>query len=296
MLVGIAAHAHRDLERMHAVVVGDARFRVGGSGHDLAHFVRERFADIVLRERDALHLRHIARDAIGARSVGEAAIENRQALFSLGGGNRAVLIHAVDAEGELVGCHTATIQRLLDGDAGELRILLVLVLKLRRPVVVAHLGNQLALMVISHLDRNLVDVTIEHDAASCGARRVKGVATVLGLLHRERIRAGLAERHLAKGELGLIFRLRAAHRGFVSTLRDDNVAIVNGLLRDIIGRAQLEAERLVLRHIAAGQHLGAANGRRAVKHRRVRVVRILERELRSRNGLQTSTILRVRHA
>ena len=278
MLVGIAAHAHRDLERMHAVVVGDARFRVGGSGHDLAHFVRERFADIVLRERDALHLRHIARDAIGARSVGEAAIENRQALFSLGSSNRTFLVHAMDAEGELISCHVAAVHRLLNGDAGELRILLVLVHEVRRPVVVAHLGNQLAPMAIGHLDRNLVDATIEHDAASCGARLIKILTAVLVLLHRERIRAGLVERHLAKGERGVNARLRTAHHGFVGALRDDDVAGFDGLLRSAIRCAQLEAERLVLRHIAAGQHLGAVNRRITLKLGGIGFVRVIEAE------------------
>ena len=291
MLVGIAAHTHRDLERMHALVVGDAGFRVGGSGHDLAHFVRERLADISLRERDALHLRHFARDAIGARNVGEAAVGIRQALFSLGGGNRAVLVHAVDAEGELVGCHTATIQRLLDGDAGELRILLVLVHEVRRLVAIAHRGGQRTAMVISHRNRNLVHMTIEHDAAGCGTRRVKGVATVLGLLHRERIRAGLAERHLAKGERGLLARLRTAYRGFVSTLQDDDVAGVDGLLRGHIGRAQLEAELLALCHIAAVQHLGAANHRVALKLGGIGFVRVIETEHAAGNRLFVLVIL-----
>ena len=39
MLVIIAAHAHCDLERMHAVVVGDAGFAIAFSGPGLAHFV-----------------------------------------------------------------------------------------------------------------------------------------------------------------------------------------------------------------------------------------------------------------
>ena len=295
VLVIIAAHAHRDLERMHAVVIRDARLSIGG--HDLAHFVCERLADVGLRERDAVHLRHIARDAIGTRSVGEAAVGSRQVSFSLGSGNRAVLIHAMDAEGELVSCHVAAVQRLLDSDAGELRILLVYVHELRRVVAVVHLGDQLALVVIGHLDRYLVHMAIEHDAAGCVARFIKLLAAVLILLHRKRIRAGLAERQALEGEHSPFGRLRAAaHHGFIGALRDVDTAVVNSLLRGVIRRAQLEAERLAFRHIAAGQHLGAANGRRAVKHRRVRVVRILERELRSRNGLQTSTILRVRHA
>ena len=170
---------------MHAVIIGDAGFSVCRGGHDLAHFVRERLADIGLRERDAAHLRHIARDTIGTRSVGEAAVGIRQAFFSLGSGNRTFLVHAMDAEGELISCHVATVHRLLNGDAGELRILLVFILELRRPVVVAHLGDQLALMTIGHLDRNLVDVTIGHDAAGCGARFIKILAAVLIFLHRE---------------------------------------------------------------------------------------------------------------
>ena len=261
MLVGIAAHTHRDLERMHALVVGDAGFSICRSGHDLTHFVRERFADIILRECDSVHLRHIARDAIGTRGVGEAAVGIRQASFGFGSGNCAFLIHAMDAEGELISCHIAAVQRLLNGDTGELRILLVLVLELRRPVVVAHLGNQLAPMAIGHLDRNLVDVTIEHDAASCGARLIKILTAVLVLLHRERIRAWLVERHLAKGERGLIARLRALHHSFGGTLWGDDVAGVDGFLRSLIGRAQLEAERLAFRHIAAGQHFGTGNRR-----------------------------------
>ena len=285
MLVGIAAHTHRDLERMHALVVGDAGFSICRSGHDLAHFVRERFADIILRECDSVHLRHIARDAIGTRSVGEAAVGIRQASFGFGSGNCAFLIHAMDAEGELVSCHVAAVQRLLDGDAGELRILLVLVLELRRPVVVAHLGNQLALMVIGHLDRNLVDVTVEHDAAGCGAHFIKILAAVLILLHRERIRAGLLERHLTEGEPGLSARLRTAHHSFVSTLRDDDVAGDLGILRSLIRRAQLEAERLVLRHIAAGQHLGAANHRVALKLGGVGLIRVIEAEHAAGNRL-----------
>ena len=83
MLVGIAAHAHRNLERMHAVVIGDAGLSIGFGGHDLTHLVCERLADIGLRERDAVHLRHIARNAIGTRSVGEAAVGIRQAGFGI---------------------------------------------------------------------------------------------------------------------------------------------------------------------------------------------------------------------
>ena len=285
MLVGIAAHTHRDLERMHALVVGDAGFSICRSGHDLAHFVRERFADIILRECDSVHLRHIARDAIGTRSVGEAAVGIRQASFGFGSGNCAFLIHAMDAEGELISRHIAAVQHLLNGDAGELRILLVLVLELRRPVVVAHLGDQLALTVISHRDRNLVDVTIEHDAAGCGAHFIKIVAAVLILLHRERIRAGLLERHLTEGERSLSTRLRTAHHGFFGTLRDDDAAIVNGLLRGIIRRAQLEAERLAFRHITAGQHLGTVNRRIALELGGLGFVRVLEAEHGAGNRL-----------
>ena len=285
MLVGIAAHTHRDFERMHALVVGDAGFSICRSGHDLAHFVRERFADIILRECDSVHLRHIARDAIGTRSVGEAAVGIRQASFGFGSGNCAFLIHAMDAEGELVSCHIAAVQRLLNGDAGELRILLVLVLELRRPIVVAHLGNQLALMVISHRDRNLVDVTIEHDAAGCGAHFIKIVAAVLILLHRERIRAGLLERHLTEGERSLSTRLRTAHHDFVGALRDDDVAGDLGILRSVIGCAQLEAERLAFRHIAAGQHLGAVNRRIALELGGLGVVRVIEAEHSAGNRL-----------
>ena len=276
VFVGIAAHTHRDLERMHAVIIGDTGLGIGG--HDLAHFVCERLADISLRERDAAHLRHIARDAIGARSVGEAAVGIRQAFFSLGSSNRTFLVHAMDAEGELISCHVAAVHRLLNGDAGELRILLVLVHEVRRPVVVAHLGNQLAPMAIGHLDRNLVDATIEHDAASCGARLIKILTAVLVLLHRERIRAGLVERHLAKGERGVNARLRTAHHGFVGALRDDDVAGFDGLLRSAIRCAQLEAERLVLRHIAAGQHLGAVNRRITLKLGGIGFVRVIEAE------------------
>ena len=285
MLVGIAAHTHRDLERMYAVVVGDAGFSLGVGRHDLAHFVCERLADVGLRERDAVHLRHIARDAIGTRSVGEAAVGSRQASFSLGSGNRAVLVNAMDAEGELISCHVAAFQRLLDGDAGELRLLLVLVLELRRPVVVFHHGDQLALMAIGHRDRNLVHMAIEHDAAGYDARCIKIVAAVLILLHRERIRAGLAERHLAEGEPSLIARLRAAHHGFVGALRDDDVAGFDGLLRGIIRRAQLEAERLAFRHIAASQHLGAVNRRIALELSGIGLVRVIEAEHGAGNRL-----------
>ena len=184
MLVGIAAHAHRNLERMHAVVIGDAGLSIGFGGHDLTHLVCERLADIGLRERDAVHLRHIARNAIGTRSVGEAAVGIRQAGFGIFR-RHGIGFHAMDAEGELISCHIAAVQRLLDGDAGELRILLVLVLELRRPVVVAHLGDQFARIVIGHRDRNLVHMAIEHDAAGCGARCIKILAAVLILLHRE---------------------------------------------------------------------------------------------------------------
>ena len=285
MLAVFAAYAHRDLERIHTLVVGDAGFSVCRGGHDLAHFVCERLADISLRERDAVHLRHFARDAIGTRSVGEAAVGNRQAIIGLGGGNRAFLIHAVDTEGELIGCHVAAVQRLLDGNAGELRLLLVLVHEVRRPVVVAHLGDQLAAVVIGHLDRDLVDMTIEHDAAGCGARFIKILAAVLTLLHRERIRAGLVERHLAKGERGLLTRLRALHHSFGSTLRDNDSAGVYGVLRSLIGRAQLEAERLAFRHIAAGQHLGAMNRRIALELGGVGFVRVFEAEHAASNRL-----------
>ena len=285
MLVGIDAHTHRNLERMHAVIIGDAELAIAFGGHDLAHFVCERLADISLRECDSVHLRHIARDAIGTRSVGEAAVGIRQASFGFGSGNCAFLIHAMDAEGELISCHIAAVQRLLNGDAGELRILLVLVLELRRPVVVAHLGDQLALMVISHRDHNLVDVTIEHDAAGCGAHFIKIVAAVLILLHRERIRAGLLERHLTEGERGLIARLRALHHSFGGTLWGDDVAGVDGFLRSLIGRAQLEAERLAFRHIAAGQHLGAVNRRIALELGGLGFVRVIEAEHSAGNRL-----------
>ena len=191
----------------------------------------------------------------------------------------------MDAEGELISCHIAAVQRLPNGDTGELRILLVLVLELRRPVVVAHLGDQLALMVISHRDRNLVDVTIEHDAAGCGAHFIKIVAAVLILLHRERIRAGLLERHLTEGERSLSTRLRTAHHGFFGTLRDDDAAIVNGLLRGVIRRAQLEAERLAFRHITAGQHLGTVNRRIALELGGLGFVRVLEAEHGAGNRL-----------
>ena len=283
-LVGIAAHAHRDLERMHAVVVGDARFAIAYSGHDLAHFVCERLADMILRERDAVHLRHFARDAIGARSVGEAAVGNRQAIIGVFR-RHGIGLHAMDAEGELIGCHVAADQRLLYGDAGELRTLLVLVLKLRQLVVVAHLSDQLALMAIGHLDRDLVDVTVEHDAAGCGAHFIKILAAVLVFLHRERIRAGLVERHLAEGERGRLARLRALHHSFGSTLRDDDVAGVDGVLRSLVGRAQLEAERLAFRHITAGQHLGTGNRRVALKLSGGGVIRVAEAEHAAGNRL-----------
>ena len=289
VLVSIAAHAHRDLERMHAVVIRDARLSIGG--HDLAHFVCERLADIGLRERDAVHLRHIARDAIGTRSVGEAAVGIRQAGFGLGSGNCAFLVNAMDAEGELISCHVAAVQRLLYGDAGAPRILLVLVHELRRPVVVAHRGDQIARTVIGHRDRNLVDVTIKHDAAGCGAHFIKSLTAVLILLHRERIRAGLAERHLAEGEHGPFVRLRTACHGFVGTLRNDNVAGVDGLLRGVIRRAQLEAERLAFRHIAAGQHLGAVNRRIALELSGIGFVRVIETEHGTGNRFRTLVLV-----
>ena len=295
MLIGIAAHAHRDLERMYAVVIGDARFSVGFGRHDLAHFVCERLADIGLRERDAVHLRHIARNAIGTRSVSEATVGIRQAGFGLGSGNCAFLVHPMNAEGELISCHVAAVQRLLDGDAGELRILLVLVLELRRAVVIAYLGDQLALMVIGHLNRNLVHMAIEHDAAGCGARCIKIVAAVLILLHRERIRAGLLERHLAKGEPSLIARLRAAHLSFVGVLRNDDAAVVNCLLRSLICRAQLEAERLAFRHITAGQHLGTVNRSIALELSGLGVVRVFETEHGAGDRLFVLVVLGVQH-
>ena len=284
MLVGIAAHVHRNLERMHAAVVGDAGFSVGGSGHDLAHFVRERLADISLRERDTAHLRHIARDAIGTRSVGEAEVGSRQASFCVFR-RHGIGFDTMDAEGELIGCHVAAVQRLLDGDAGELRLLLVLVLELRRLVVVDHLGNQLALMAIGHRDLNLMGVTIEHDATGCGARCVKILAAVFVLLHRERIRTRLAERQSLEGEDSRNTRLRTAHLSFVGTLRDDDVAGVNGLLRSLIGRTQLETEHLAFRHIAAGQHLGAMNRRIALELSRLRLIRVIKAEHSAGNRL-----------
>ena len=191
----------------------------------------------------------------------------------------------MDAEGELISCHVAAVQRLLDGDAGELRLLLVLVREHRPVVVIAHLGDQLALMAIGHRDRNLVDVTIEHDAAGCGAHFIKSLTAVLVLLHHERIRAGLAERHLAEGEPSLIARLRAAHLSFVGVLRNDDAAVVNCLLRSLICHAQLETERLVFRHIAAGQHLGAVNRRIALELGGLGFVRVLEAEHGAGNRL-----------
>ena len=140
-------------------------------------------------------------------------------------------------------------------------------------------------MAIDYLDRNLIDLTIEHDAAGCGTRCVKIVAAVLALLHRERIRARLAERHLAEGEVGRNVRLRALHHSFGGTLRDDDAAIGNGLLRSLIGRTQLEAECLALRHIAAGQHLGAMNRRIALELSRLRLIRVIKAEHSAGNRL-----------
>ena len=121
-------------------------------------------------------------------------------------------------------------------------------------------------------------MAIEHDAAGCGARCVKIVAAVLILLHRERIRARLVERHLTEGEHGPFASLRTACHGFVGTLRDDDAASFDGILRGVIRRAQLEAERLAFRHIAAGQYLGAVNRRIALKLGGLGLVRVIETE------------------